>query len=597
MRKYIIIIASLSFFFSTCNDEKFLEKQPHSLTDADYYTSVNGAIAGLNAAYDILQWGEGVQRNELPGTSCSGDAMIGGQPGGTDRSELQDAMKFRMFPNNIAATSMWTFMYRGIYRCNIILQYLQDESVELELGFSTDLKNKIVGQALFLRGLYHFKLQIRYGGFNDLVQSHFSEPLMGVPFIDKVLPPDEWQQERPTVEETWDKIEADFIEAATLLPAKDEWPTADAGRATSGAALAMLAKTHLYQEEWQEAYDAALQVINSGKYHLIGSDEDPGPFTVTRLTKNDLEEVQMVGYKYIFQPEANNSAESIFDYQHFQQGSSTYPQGQEGNLLPQYYGPRQVWTYNNAGELRSQSYFWGFMLPTDYFINTAYEDVGCEMPDGSIVDPRFKLSVVMEGDSMPYYYSNETLRETYPDSVIYDSWFNWPCTGRCTWKYFTDPLWSTNLQTLGDHPQNYKYMRYADLLLIGAEAGMHLGGAEQANALAWINKVRERARNSGNTNYPQPYTAGELTLEAIWAERRVELAFENHQWFDVVRTGRAQAVLDEGMQWPTVTNPTNAEVADQQFGYNFEQGKHEIWPVPETEIDNSGGVLQQNPGY
>jgi hypothetical protein len=51
------------------------------------------------------------------------------------------------------------------------------------------------------------------------------------------------------------------------------------------------------------------------------------------------------------------------------------------------------------------------------------------------------------------------------------------------------------------------------------------------------------------------------------------------------------------MAWPTVTNPDDGSVAEQQFGYNFEKAKHEIWPIPETEIDNSQGVLLQNPGY
>ena len=92
------------------------------------------------------------------------------------------------------------------------------------------------------------------------------------------------------------------------------------------------------------------------------------------------------------------------------------------------------------------------------------------------------------------------------------------------------------LGTLGDHPQNTKYFRFADLLLIGAEAAVNSG--HDADALTWINRVRDRARNSGNTGYPLPLTS--VTKEKVWAERRVELAFEGHQFFDIVRTGRVE---------------------------------------------------------
>lgn len=595
MRKYILLFISLSFFFVTCNDEDFLNKEPHSLTDKAFYTSPTGALQGLNAAYDILQYGERVERIEFAGTVCSGDAMAGGEPGGNDQSNLQNLMKFLIFPNNAYVANYWTMMYRGIYRCNIIISYLTDESIELETGFTDELRDRIVGEATFLRGLYHFKLQINFGGYPQLNEAdYFNGELMGVPFIDKVLPPEEWEQTRPELEETWNKIEEDFATAATLLPSKLEYAAEDAGRATSGAALAMLAKTHLYQEEWQEAYDAALQVINSGDYYLLGSNEDPGPYTVERLTKEGIVEVDMVGYKYIFQPEANNCRESIFDVQHFQQGSGNYPEGQEGNLIPQYYGPRAVWAYDNHGDLVETEYFWGFILPTDYFISTAYADIGCEPTAGNILDPRYKLSVVDKGDSVPYIYTNETLRAMYPDSLVYDSWFNWPTPGRCTWKYFTDPIFFTNTRTLGDYPQNTKYMRYADLLLIGAEAAVHIG--QTADALAWINKVRERARNCGTTGYPQPLSS--VTVEDVWAERRVELAFEGHQFYDIIRTKRAQQVLKEdAMNYADIINPVTSEEGYQQFGDAFELQKHEIWPIPEIEMDNSAGSIAQNPRY
>lgn len=605
MRKIIISIISISLFTVACNDDAFLEKEPHTLTDQAFYTSVSGAEQGLMATYDLLQFGEDVQRIEFNGTVCSGDAMAGGEPGGNDQPSMQSLMKFIIFPNSLYVTSYWRMMYRGIYRCNLILSYLDEESGadldKLEVGFPEDLRKTIVGQALFLRGLFHFKLQINYGGFNDeLNQNSFASGMKGVPFIDKVLPPDEWLQERPSLSDTWDKIEADFSRAATMLPARSEYAAEDMGKATKGAALSMLAKAHLYQgdanhmSEYQAAYDAAKAVINSGEYALVGGPDYPGPFTISRTSKDGMVDVQVPGYKWLFQPEANNSVEGIFEVQHFQEGSTRYPQGGEGNLIPQYYGARNVWAYSVDGTLASTGLFWGFILPTSYFVNTAYEDIGCEVAD-NIVDPRYKLSVIAPGDSLPYYYADATLRATYPDSVLYDSWYNWPCTGYCTWKYFTDPLFSgANAATLADYPQNTKYFRYADLLLIGAEAAVRIGA--NADALTWINMIRERARLSGNTGYPQDLTS--VTVEDVWAERRVELAFEGHQYYDIVRTGRAQKILKEdAMQYATMNHPDTGDEGTQQFGSDYQIGKHEIWPIPEAEMENSEGSITQNPGY
>lgn len=594
MRKIIQIIISISLLAVACNDEEFLNREPHSLTDRAFYTTPSGALQGLNAAYDILQAGESVERVEFAGTVCSGDAMAGGEPGGNDQSHMQNMMRFQNDPLNNYVLTYWQSMYRGIYRCNLILDYLGKPD-ELGEGFTEELRTRIMGEATFLRGLYHFKLQINYGGYSeDFNEQFFDGQMLGVPFIEHVLPPEEWQQERPPLDSTWSKIERDFINASDMLPEKSEYLAEDVGRATRGAALSMLAKTYLYQGKWQQAYDIAKEVIESGEYWLEGDNDHSGSYTVTRLTKDGEVDVDMVGYKWIWQPEANNCGESIFDVQHFQQGSLRYPEGQEGNLVPRYYGPRGVWAYNTVGELVSTEYFWGFILPTDYFVNTAYADVGCEV-GGEIVDPRFKLSVVDIGDSLPYYYQDPAMRAMYSDSVMYSSWHNWPTPGRCTWKYFTDPIYSTQITTLGDYPQNTKYFRFADLLLMGAEAAVHVG--QNADALEWINWVRTRARNAGNTSYPEDYT-GTITLEQVYAERRVELAFEGHQFYDLVRTGRAEQVLKiDAMEYPTATNPNNDATAPQQFGNNFQVGQHEIWPIPEQEIVNSEGVITQNPYY
>lgn len=588
MKRIYYLIIAFSLFLFACNEEEFLDQKPHTPTDFGFYTSEDGAIQGINAAYDVLQLGEQLGRVELFGTVCSGDAMAGGEPGGSDQSSLQDMMKFSFITTNSYFINYWRALYRGIYRCNLVLYYLKDP-VE---NFDEGLRNRLLGEATFLRGLLHFKLVTFYGGYPQL-QSTFNNELKGVPFIDHVLLQEEWNQERPELDYTWERIEDDFAAAADLLPASYEG--ANVGRATSGAAKSMLAKTYLYQEKWQEAYDAAKEVINSGQYYLIGEDGQQQEFEITRLGKNGEFQATVPAYKWIWQPEANNCAESIFDVQHFQEGAATYPEGQEGNLLPQYYGIRAVKAYGlSGGEFVEMDVevFWGFILPTKYFIETAYRDAQ-GMDGDKILDPRFKYSVITADTKVPFYYSNEELREEFPDSAYFSPYFNNPATGYATWKYFTDPYFDVNAQSLGDRPQNQKYFRFADLLLIGAEAAVHVG--QNADALEWVNRVRTRARNSGNTGFPKNLSA--VTLDDVYAERRVELAFEGHQFFDIMRTGRAQKVLKEdAMQYAVTSNPGMDEV-QEQYGENFVIGRNEVWPIPQSEIDNTNGMITQNPGY
>src|SRR5512136_500776 len=119
MKKIVISIIMGFIAFTSCNDEDFLQRYPHSPTDQSFYTTVDGATQGLMAAYDVLQLGERVERIEFLGTVCSGDAMAGGQPGGSDQPAMQALMKFLAAPSGVPyIATYWASMYMGIYRCN-----------------------------------------------------------------------------------------------------------------------------------------------------------------------------------------------------------------------------------------------------------------------------------------------------------------------------------------------------------------------------------------------------------------------------------------------------------------------------------------------
>ncbi len=568
----LFILIAISALFASCED--FLEENPHSPSNA-YFGTPSGATQGIMGAYNVLQLGEKIERIEFYGTVCSGDATAGGEPGGNDQPSLQNMMKFIVTSVDIYIPTYWNNMYQGIYRCNLILESTVDEWSEQE-----ELRQQIRGEAYFLRGYMHMKLAMFYAGFPSL-QTQFNGQLLGIPYIDHILSQDEYEPPRPELNETWENIIADLTAAAELLPERSEYIASEMGRATKGAALAYKAKALVYTEQWAEALTTAEQVINSGEYTLMGLNGDTYP--VQRASAGGT--VDYPGYKYVFAPEADNCEEIIFAVQHYAAGEIAYPETQQGSLVPQYYGPR----FAIDGTGASFNYgMWDFIHPTDYFVKTAYGDVGCEV-GGVIVDPRYKQSVIDTSGMIP----------DTPDSVIYDSWAVWPTTGRSTWKYFSEPEWVDEAQSLGDHPHDTKQMRYSDLLLLAAEAAMNLETPDAAKATEYTNMVRQRARNSGNTGYPADYDEAEITLDKIYAERRVELCFEGHQFFDIVRTGRANQIIKvDAMVYETIDNPRTPTVEDmkQQWGDNFILGKHEILPIPQTELDLNENFTQ-NPQH
>ena len=202
MRNIVYLILPVLLILSSCNDQEVLNQDPHNLTEKAFYATVDGATQGLNAAYAILQQGERVERIEFLGTVCSGDALCGGEPGGNDQSDMQASARFQCNPDNTYMAAYWSNLYTGIYRCNVLLNYLEQPADLVD--FPEALRTRLKGEALFLRGLFHFKLQIFFGGYPQL-QSDFGGQLKGVPFIDHVLIPSEWNQTRPTIEDTWSK--------------------------------------------------------------------------------------------------------------------------------------------------------------------------------------------------------------------------------------------------------------------------------------------------------------------------------------------------------------------------------------------------------
>jgi len=344
-----------------------------------------------------------------------------------------------------------------------------------------------------------------------------------VPLIDSLFSNPAGQNNVPqsSTAQLYAFIEGDLTYAAANLPLS--WDVKFAGRATSGAANGLLAKVYLYQQKWQQAMNAAATVINSGQYDLT------------------------TPYDKIFREEGENSKESVFEVQ--ATASAAIPSN-NGVQYAQIQGIRGSGIWDQG---------WGWNSPSTY-LEAAYE------PN----DPR----------------KNRTIMYTSTGTTIYQTIYgeNLPVglpNPRYNNKVYTNPAIRASIGNRFGYWMNLRVLRYADVVLMYAEAANEVGGAANTTiALNALNSVRARARAGNNTILPDVTTTDQATLrDAIRQERRVELGMEHERFFDLVRWGIAQTVMNASGK------------------PNFIGSRDGLLPIPQTQIDLSAGVLTQNPGY
>jgi len=337
-----------------------------------------------------------------------------------------------------------------------------------------------------------------------------------VPLILEPKNADQLQIPQSTVTQIFETvIEPGLSDAATKLPIK--YTGANVGRVTNGAALALLAKAYLFQKKWVQSVATSEKIIASGIYDL------------------------MPDYTHNFKAFTKNNKESIFEIQHLSQQDPF-----TGNVLNQWFAPRV-----DAG--------YGFNAPTQNFVDEFEKTIT------GIYDPR--LDYTVGRDSMPWY-----------NGEIFSK--DWSPTGYLTKKH-QQPFSEIPKNLKGDGSINYVAIRYADVLLWYAEALNEMN--RPAEALIPLNRVRKRARES---YLYDPSLSGFGTIpagllpdvtstnqadvrRAVQHERRVELGFEFHRYFDIIRWGEAYAM--------------QAMSERPNFNYN----KHKYFPIPQSERDRN----------
>jgi tetratricopeptide (TPR) repeat protein len=334
----------------------------------------------------------------------------------------------------------------------------------------------------------------------------------GVPKVTSTTPAT--KTPRSTDAEIYELIISDLEFAAQHLPEKSLYAPDDAGRATKGAAKSLLARVYLFMGDYKNVEKYALEVIASDEYDLEDDFADANG-------KN-----------------GEHGIESVFEI------GAMEVEGAGGN---QYANTQGVRGSPNRG--------WGFNRPS--------LDLRYSFEEG---DPRLDATIIDLGETLDGIFIIGD--GTTPDVVVVN--------GIVTEvECYNQKVWYPGTNTITQWGHNRRLIRYADVLLMAAEALNE--NDKPGDALPLLNEVRERARGGNGSILPDVTVTEKNALRnAILEERRHELALEGHRFWDLVRTGRAAIVLGP---------------------LGFQTGKHELLPIPQNEIDISQGSLQQNPNW
>ena len=309
----------------------------------------------------------------------------------------------------------------------------------------------------------------------------------------------------------------DLEYAINVLPEKSQYAADDLGRATKGAANGLLARLKLFFGDYQAVEDITREIIQSNEYSLVDS------------------------FNRVFVFDNEHNAEAVF----------------EVSAKPEWFVDGGNQYANTQGVRGTPNKGWGFCRPSYPHLIREFEDNN---------DPRMNPSILFLNeviDGITIQGEGATPDTTWENGQIEEI----ECYNQKVWYPGTDSKTSFG--------HNRRLIRYADILLMHAEALNENGKTQEA--LPFLNMVRQRARGNVPNVLPDiTSTVQSEVRDAIIAERKYEFALEGLRFWDLVRTDRAEAILGP---------------------LGFIKGMHELLPIPQSEIDISQGRITQNPGY
>ncbi|MDR1331745.1 MAG: RagB/SusD family nutrient uptake outer membrane protein [Tannerella sp.] len=518
--KKIFLFFISACVLTACSDD-FIALNPPSQLNADgFYKTETDMNQAVLSAYGGLRALYNQQFYRL-GEIRSDNTTYSWLAGNPANEKGVDEFASPLLPENSFLNDTWNNCYNLILRCNIVIGRIDDVTFADE-----ETKRQYTGEARFLRALMYFYLNRIFGGYA------LNGELLGVVKVDKEITQAEaYELGRVPLQEIYNLIVEDLTYAEANLP--ESYGPTDIGRATKGGATALLGKVYMTMAGYplnggNEYYTRALTqfrtIIGNGRFALVPT------------------------YDALFDVANKNTSESLFEVQ-YKKGA---PNGATGcpwnnNFAPRFSDKEVVLVGDKSGE------------------NAPTRDMSEAYEDG---DPRKYVS-------------------------MRDGWLN-AKTGawegdKYVCKYY-------DVSTSGsDNGNNWIELRLADIYLLYAEALVRTGGDKQ-DALSYVNRIRQRARNTpGDPDIEAPadllkdlnagdFTTNDALLLAIEKERRIELAFENHRWFDLVRTGRARDVM------------TVEQIYDgfPEFAWSDDAL---AYPIPMTVMQSNPKQIIQNKGY
>jgi starch-binding outer membrane protein, SusD/RagB family len=548
MNQFIKNSFLLLFFLMAAVSCKKLDLAPRDrFSELTFWQETDNVNLALNTCYSSIYNSTSVFYNEA--LSDNAYAKLAGATGTDAIASGNFTPQLPRFENE------WGWYYRGIKSCNLFL-----ENVDQNTAISDAIKNRMKAEVRFIRAWHHFNLMKWWGDV----------PLLSKDITDPAAAKTVTRTARPEVL----KFVTDELDAVTAaLPKKEDYTAADMGRITKAAAIALKARVLLYEgNRMAEVVTLCEQLINNqaqnGVYTLAANYSDL--FSVASVNKNSSEPI----FSLQFAGPARTWGDYI-DFAPISAGSRTAGMSPTQELVDSY--------IMLNGKAISD--------PTSGF-NEAKQDSGR--------DPRLSATVVYHnfvwqnagGGSQTIYINPGSTPAGQSSANEYNTAGQGSATGYYWRKYFD--IAPVQLMVSG---LNIHLIRYADVLLMYAEAKQSLG---QLNAAIWnqtIRPIRQRAgfTDAGALDFPATATAAQLQ-QIVRNERRTELAFEGFRIDDIRRWRIAQTVLSGWAHGARYGDPTVDRGYLRVQLRNFNTARHYLWPLPASELANNSN-LTQNPNY
>ncbi len=522
MKKNILygLLLMLSIGFAGCEDRLDIAKHGNMGSQEDFYKTDSEAEEAVASMYISMR---GLYYNWFfTKNTLSDDVWCGGGQRG-DNAQMENLNEYTFGSDNTMVRDLFSNLYTVIYKANLIIEKVSPD---------TNAKKRAVAEAKFFRAWANFELVTLYGT---------------APKVDHLLASDEYRQGNSTPEALWAFVESDLNEAIdmNILPSKTDINDNETGiRVTQEVAKAMLGKAYLFEKKYDEAATVLNQVINSGKYDLFKGD-----------------------YDLQFHAENNNNCESMLELQLRDDTEQAWSQMTMNYIMQGWRSDKLNIASGSIASSELANGTYGFLNPRkslyDAFVSAEGEN-GYRLKHTMLTYDQLQAygvsvqpGVGVYGNEGYFMFKNRALKS---DCVMDNSSFQV--------LQFTD----------------FRIMRYAEVLLLAAEANLQAGHSDLA--VTYINKVRTRAKEN---------EVGSVTLDDIKTEKRLELCLESVRYQDLVRWGDAESVLgSQGKEIPVFYGQNvKWEYTNSTYGF---KSRNNLLPIPlkETELNKN---ITQNTGW